>query len=103
MVSAALPGRVISVRRKGLNKTLNHGARPEHVHSITALLTLLECAALVTTEPNRDPVERRSIPVVHTLHAHLLLDGALYLVRLIVKDTNAGLRFYDHDLTLVYR
>lgn len=97
----------ISVGRRGVNKTLNHGARREHVQSVPALLALLallERATLVFSEANRDAGEARNIPHVHTFVGTLVLGGAtagtgavLYRVRLIVKETNEGYRFYDHD------
>ena len=96
-------GWAVAVGRRGINKTLNHGARREHVQSVPALLPLLERAVLVFTEANRDAEEARNVPFVHTLLAALVLgDGAgaaPYRVRLIVKETNEGYRFYDHDLS----
>lgn len=96
-------GWAIAVGRRGINKTLNHGARREHVQSVPGLLALLERAVLVFTEPNRDPDAAHNIPRVHTLLAALELgDGpaaVAYRVRLIVKETNEGYRFYDHDLS----
>ena len=95
-------GWAVTVGRRGLNKTLNHGARREHVQSVPALLELLERAVLVFTEANRDAAEARNVPFVHTLLAALVLgegrEAVMYRVRLIVKETNEGYRFYDHDL-----
>lgn len=93
----------IAVGRRGINKTLNHGARREHVQSVPALLALLERAVLAFSEANRDAAEARNVPYVHTLLAALVLgdgpDAVPYRVRLVVKETNAGYRFYDHDLS----
>lgn len=98
-VTNARTGWPIGIGRRGINKTLNHGARREHVQSAPALLALLERAALVFTEANRDPDERRSVPFVHTFAALLTIGLEDYRVRLIVKETGAGRRFYDHDLS----
>ena len=96
-------GWFVAIGRRGINKTLNHGARREHVQSVTALRPLLERAVLVFSEGNRDADEARNVPYVHTLLAALVLgEGAAavaYRVRLIIKQTNAGYRFYDHDLS----
>ena len=94
-------GWVIGFGRRGLNKTLNHGARREHVLSIAALPALLVRARLVLSAPNRDADEARNVPFVHTLSASLRIGVTLYAARLIVKETNVGFRFYDHDLTHV--
>ena len=97
-------GWAVAVGRRGINKTLNHGARREHVQSVPALRLLLERAVLVFSEANRDANEARNVPHVHTLLAALVLGrGAAavgYRVRLIVKETNEGYRFYDRDLSL---
>ena len=97
-------GWAIAVGWRGINKTLNHGARREHVQSVPALRVLLERAVLVFSEVNRDADEARNVPYVHTLLAALALgrgaEAVTYRVRLIVKDTNEGYRFYDHDLSL---
>ncbi len=94
----------MAVGRRGINKTLNHGARREHVQSVPALRLLLDRAVLVFSEANRDAAEARNVPHVHTLLAALVLgEGAAavaYRVRPIVKETNEGYRFYDHDLSL---
>ena len=99
----AATGWAVAVGRRGINKTLNHGARREHVQSVPALLALLERAVLVFSEANRDTDEARNVPYVHTLLAALVLgEGAEvvpYRVRLLVKETNEGYRFYDHDLS----
>lgn len=92
-------GQVIRMSRKGLKKTMSHAARREHVQSVVALTPVLERAALVFTEPTRDPVEARSVPLVHTLRSELVIGTTRYVVRLIVKQTNEGLCFYDHDLS----
>lgn len=92
----------IGIGRRGINKTLNHGARREHVQSVQsvpALFMLLERAVLVFTEANRDAEEARNIPLVHTFVAAVTIGAAVYRVRLIVKATNEGDRFYDHDLS----
>ena len=97
-------GWAVAVGRRGINKTLNHGARREHVQSVPALRALLERAALVFSEANRDADEARNVPYVHTLLAALVIGrgatAVAYRVRLIVKETNEGYRFYDHDLSL---
>ncbi len=95
----ALTGWTIGIGRRGINKTLNHAARREHVQSVPALVPLLERAALVFTEANRDPDEVRSVPLVHTFAALLTIGREEYRVRLIVKETGNGRRFYDHDLS----
>ncbi len=95
----ALSGWTIGIGRRGINKTLNHAARREHVQSVPALVPLLERAALVFTEANRDPDEVRSVPLVHTFAALLTIGREEYRVRLIVKETGNGRRFYDHDLS----
>lgn len=96
-------GWAVAVGRRGINKTLNHGARREHVQSIPALSVLLERAVLVFSEANRDAAEARNVPYVHTLLAALVVGhraaAVAYRVRLIVKETNEGYRFYDHDLS----
>lgn len=93
----------IAIGRRGINKTLNHGARRTHVQSVPALQPLLGRAVLVFSEANRDVDEARNVPYVHTLLAALVLGegeaAVTYRVRLIVKATNAGYRFYDHDLS----
>ena len=97
-------GWAVAVGRRGINKTLNHGARREHVQAVPALRALLERAVLVFSEANRDAAEARNVPYVHTLLAALVLGrgatAVAYRVRLIVKETNEGYRFYDHDLSL---
>lgn len=108
-------GWAIGIGRRGINKTLNHGARREHVQSVPALPELLARGVLVFSEANRDAEEARNVPVVHTFLAALTLGhvapaGAAgevvaagpvtYRVRLIVKATNEGYRFYDHDLSV---
>lgn len=85
------------------------------MQSVPALPDLLARAVLVFSEANRDAEEARNIPVVHTLLATLTLQHlaptgaqstpvaagpATYRVRLIVKETNEGYRFYDHDLSV---
>lgn len=96
-------GWAVAVGRRGINKTLNHGARREHVQSVPALLALLERAVLVFSEANRDANEARNVPYVHTLVAALVIgdgsEGIAYRVRLLAKETNEGYRFYDHDLS----
>jgi hypothetical protein len=96
-------GWAVAVGRRGINKTLNHGARREHVQSVPALRALLERAMLVFSEANRDADEARNVPYVHTLLAALVVGrgaaAVTYRVRLIVKETNEGYRFYDHDLS----
>ena len=103
MPSHSPTGWAVAVGRRGLNKTLNRGARRDHVQSVPALLLLLERAVLVFTEANRDAEEARNVPFVHTLFAALTLgeraDAVTYRVRLIVKETNEGYCFYDHDLS----
>ncbi len=68
-----------------------------------ALPALLERAVLVSSEAYWDAEEARNVPCVHALRAALVLgggDGAVgYRVRLIVKETNEGYRFYDHVLS----
>lgn len=106
-------GWAIGIGRRGINKTLNHGARREHVQSVPALPALLARGVLVFSEANRDAEEARNIPVVHTLLAALTLrhvahgstggeaaGPVTYRVRLVVKETNEGFRFYDHDLSV---
>lgn len=108
-------GWAIAIGRRGIDKTLNHGARREHVQSLPALPELLARGDLVFSEANRDAEEARNIPVVHTLLASLTLRHVVhigaegeavaagpvtYRVRLIVKATNEGYRFYDHDLSV---
>lgn len=90
----------VEIGRRGINKTLNHSAQREHVQSVVALVPLLERAALVFTEPNRYPEEVRSVPRVHTLSALLTIGAVPYRVRMIVKETGSGFRFYDHDLSV---
>lgn len=96
-------GWAVAVGRRGINKTLNHGARREHVQSVPALLALLERGVLAFSEANRDAGEARNVPFVHTLLAALTLgegaEAVAYRVRLIAKETNEGYRFYDHDLS----
>lgn len=92
-------GQIIRMSRKGLKKTMSHAARREHVQSVVVLAQVLERAALIFTERNRDPIEARSVPLVHTLCSELVIGTTRYMVRLIVKQTNEGLRFYDHDLS----
>lgn len=91
-------GWVIAFGRGGINKTLHHAARREHVHSVPALPALLVRAVWQSKEANRDDGERRNVPWVHTFLAELRLETTTYRVRLIVKETNVGYRFYDHDL-----
>ena len=102
-MSNAPTGWSIAIGRRGINKTLNHGARREHVQSVPALRPLLARAVLVFSERNRDADEARNVPYVHTLLAALVLGegsaAVAYRVRLIVKQTNEGYRFYDHDLS----
>lgn len=97
-------GWAIAVGRRGINKTLNHGARREHLQSVPALLALIERGTLVFSEANRDAEESRNVPRVHTLIADLVLGtggaAVTYRVRLIVRETNEGYRFYDHDLSV---
>jgi len=88
----------IAFGRRGVNKTLNHAARREHVQSVPALPALLVYADWIGKEANRDPDEIRNVPWVHTFAAVLVLAGIAYRVRLIVKETNVGYRFYDHDM-----
>ena len=96
-------GWTVAIGRRGINKTLNHGARREHVQSVPALRALLECAVLVFSEANRDANEARNVRYVHTLLAALVVghdtEAVAYRVRVIVRETNEGYRFYDHDLS----
>ena len=91
----------VSVGRRGINTTLNHGARREHVQSVPALMVLRERPVLVFSEANRDAAEARNVLYVHTLLAALVPgdgpDAVPYRVRLLVKETNEGYRCYDHD------
>jgi len=87
----------IAFGRRGVNKTLNHAARHEHVQSVPALPALLVHADWIGKEPNRDPHEIRIIAWVHTFAAMLVLAGIVYGVRL-TKETNVGHRFYDHAI-----
>lgn len=93
--------RIIKIGRKGINKTLNHSAKRVHCQSILALALLLEAGVLVKSERNRNFTELRSVPWVHTFTAYLRIGTTPYLVRLIIKETNEGLRFYDHDITAI--
>lgn len=91
-------GWAIAFGRRGVNKTLDHSARRVHVSSVPALPALLVRAAYVCREANRDSAESRNIPWIHTFTAGLQLAGVLYRVRVVVKETNVGYRFYDHEV-----
>jgi len=68
------------------------------VQSIPALTALFVHADWIGKEANRDHDEIRNTPSVHTFAAVFVLAGIAHRVRLIVKETNAGYRFHDHDM-----
>lgn len=89
----------ISITRKGINKTTSHAAKPEQAQSIVALPELIKHAVRVSTDANRDAASRVDVPWVHTFYAPLTIGDTDYLVKLVVKETRQGQKFYDHDLT----
>lgn len=58
---------------------------------------LLERAILVESRADRSADS--NIRAIHRLHAPLEFDGQLWRVKLTVKETVAGRRFYDHRLS----
>lgn len=88
----------IGIGRKGINKTTSHAAKQDHARSIVAIPGLLHRAVKVATEPNNDTNELATVPWVHHFYAPLQINAREYEAKLVVKETNEGHRFYDHDL-----
>lgn len=89
----------VQVSQRGIRETLSRSARPEKVLSMAALPELLKHGVLAKSEPNRkkdrDPFTR----TVHTMYAPVQIGGADYVARLIIKESDNGHLFYDHDLS----
>jgi hypothetical protein len=60
---------------------------------------MLERSKLISTKPDR--AGRPSIRAVHTFEVPILVDGEKLSAKLIVRETNAGIRFYDHEMSSI--
>ncbi|MGH8562699.1 MAG: PLxRFG domain-containing protein [Gammaproteobacteria bacterium] len=89
----------ISVARAGLEKALSHSGRPSNLHlnAVRALPGLLDHAVLAESKPDAegDP----NIRAIHRFYAPLRVGKSLYRVKLTVKETTLGKKFYDQSLT----
>lgn len=90
----------ISISRDGLDKTLSHSAKREQAQSIPALPELLREAVWTQKDAPQDS-SNKDIRWYHSFYATLQIGGILHRVKLVVKETNMGHRFYDHNLTKI--
>ncbi|MBF0635185.1 MAG: hypothetical protein HQK85_11050, partial [Nitrospinae bacterium] len=97
-VSNAATGWEIAISRDGLDKGMSHAAKKEQNQAIFALPELLHEAVLAQTEAPRD-TKNKHVRWYHTFYAPLQIGEILHRVKLTVKETNMGHKFYDHSLT----
>ena len=91
-------GWAIDVARAGLEKALSHSGRAggSHLGAITAVPRLLESAVLVESRPS---LKSEGIRAIHRFYAPLKIGSGLYRVKITVKETMQGKKFYDQSLT----
>ncbi|CAN5813034.1 hypothetical protein BH20PSE1_BH20PSE1_00880 [soil metagenome] len=89
----------ISVARAGLEKALSHSGRTSNLHlnAVRALPGLLDHAVLAESKP--DAEGDANIRAIHRFYAPLRVGKSLYQVKLTVKETTLGQKFYDQSLT----
>lgn len=87
----------IQVARKGIEKAVSKRTAQEHFDTIKALPELLKNAILAESHSDREG--NPDIRQVHRFYAPLALGEKLYRVKLTVKETKEGRKFYDHSLT----
>ena len=92
----------IGVSRQGLEKALSSSGRHgnAHLHAIAALPALISNAILLESRP-----PRRTYPGligIHRLYAAAVLSpGRFFRVRITIKETTVGYRFYDQSLAQI--
>ncbi|MBL9001561.1 MAG: hypothetical protein JNK25_10545 [Phycisphaerae bacterium] len=85
--------------RGGVQRSLEHGSGPDKIAAVAAIPDLLRVAVRTGTEPDRKG--RPEIRSVHTYAAPLRIAERHYRADLIVRETNTGARFYDHELSRI--
>jgi hypothetical protein len=88
----------VDVARGGIQEALAHldWSSPAALQTIAAIPELIRIAMPVLTAP--DKLGRASIIQVHTLIGAILVDGDIRRVRMTIRETNMGQKYYGHRL-----
>lgn len=91
-------GWTISVARDAIEKATSGGRGREHFEALLVLPQLIENAVIERSRPDRD--NNPNIKAMHFMAAAMRLEGAIFHVRLVIKETRQGHKFYDHATIL---
>ncbi|MBI5843725.1 MAG: hypothetical protein HZB23_03545 [Deltaproteobacteria bacterium] len=81
----------------GVKHTTSHAWMPlQQLKSIAAIPRLLETAVLARTTTHRH--SDRNIKAIHTLLGAVDIAGEGYAVKLVIRETQVGRKFYDHSV-----
>lgn len=84
----------VRIEKSGLNHSLNHKGSIFKTKTITVLPRLLETALLAEIVTDKK-FSNRKVAILMNL---VEVDGKLWRVKMILKESNDGVYFYHHDL-----
>lgn len=87
----------IEVAGQGLKHAISFAKKNYHLQSIAGVPGMLENAVKISTEPHRG--KDRNIPWVHQFIAPLRIGENFYRVKLTVRETLDGRKYYNHHAT----
>ncbi|MHC1787893.1 PLxRFG domain-containing protein [Solidesulfovibrio sp.] len=93
-------GWTIDVPRAGVAKATSRRANPFHYELIPAIPDLLKNSRLESSRPDR--ALDNNIKAIHIFAANADIDGQPHGVKLTIKETRDGHKFYDHSLVEVW-
>jgi hypothetical protein len=92
-------GWTIGVASRGESKLADGSVRSEDIQAATVLDQLIENAVYVGTQANDNKKNKRTIPHYHVFYAPMRSNGKDYLVRLKVRETTEGKKYY-HEVAV---
>ena len=89
----------ISVSSKGIGEAIAHldWSKSDTIRTLAAIPDIIREAITVQSAPDTK-TDRRGIAQVHTFVAPIEVAGQIYRVRMTVRETNMGHRYYGHRL-----
>jgi len=91
----------ISVSRKGIDESANHAKDIDHLKALVALPDLIKNSVKIDSRKHL-PVSDQ-IKAVHTFYAPLEIGDKPYISKIVVKESDRGKLFYDHQASKIER
>lgn len=91
----------IKISKVGINESLQHSANREQIQSIHALPILIKNGIHVYSEKNYKTKDAGTVRAYHYFLAPIQIGRNIFTAQLVVRETNMGEMFYDHDLTKI--